>query len=216
MPEVLVNANTVAEILNLTRRRVSQLVAEQVLPAPVNHRYDALKCAMRYIKYQRRNAEQQGGGSSTADLKKSRADLLRSQKKNADLAYRKQVGELIDIEDLQAVVNEGTAILVGQKRSMSSRLAGQLAGMSDPVAILKLLNSENDKILLELSKKLSALADRATRRVQLNLVTTRRCDPVILPIDISIEYQAVEVLHDLEGGLGADDHKSGTQASYIG
>jgi hypothetical protein len=33
--------------------------------------------------------------------------------------------------------------------------------MSDPKAILKLVNSENDKILHNLSVKLSALADRA-------------------------------------------------------
>jgi hypothetical protein len=45
---------------------------------------------------------------------------------------------------------------------MGSRLAGTLTGMSDPKAILKLLNSENDKILLELSKKLNSLADRGT------------------------------------------------------
>ena len=86
---------------------------------------------------------------------------MKAQKRNADFAYRKQIGELLDIEDVQTVVNEGAAIFTGQKRSMGSRLAGQLAGMRDPVAILKLLNSENDAILLELSKKLSALADRA-------------------------------------------------------
>jgi len=44
---------------------------------------------------------------------------------------------------------------------MGSRLAGELAGLSDPKSILKLLNSENDKILSELSKKLRGLADRA-------------------------------------------------------
>jgi phage terminase Nu1 subunit (DNA packaging protein) len=161
IPEVLVNAAVLAEVLNLTRRRISQLVAEQVLPAPVNHKYDALRCAQRYIAYQRKNAEQQSGDSSTADLKKSRSELLRAQKRNADLAYQQKTGELIPIEDLQIVVNEGTAVFTGLKRSMGSRLAGQLAGMSDPKQILRLLNKENDAILLELSKKLGALAARA-------------------------------------------------------
>jgi len=161
IPEVLVNANTLAEVLTLTRRRVSQLVAEQVIPAPVNHKYDAFKCVLAYIKYQRRNAEQQGGDSSTEDLKKSRAELLKVQKKNAELAYRKQMGELLEFDEVEAVVTEGAAIFVGQKRSMGSRLAGTLAGMSDPKAILKLLNKENDAILLELSKKLHGLVDRA-------------------------------------------------------
>lgn len=38
IPEVLVNAVVVAEVLGVTRRRVNQLVVEQVLPAPVNHK----------------------------------------------------------------------------------------------------------------------------------------------------------------------------------
>ena len=160
IPQVLTNSAVVAEVLGVSRRRVSQLVVEGVLPAPVAHRYDALRCGQRYIAYQRRNSERQGG-SNTEDLKKSRADLLKAQKRNADLAYRKQIGELLDIEDVQTVVNEGAAIFVGQKRAMGSRLAGQLAGMTNPTAIMKLLNKENDAILLELSKKLSALANRA-------------------------------------------------------
>ena len=69
IPEVLVNAAVLAEVLTLTRRRVSQLVTEQVLPAPVSHRYDLVKCAAAYIKFQRKNSEQQGG-TSTEDLKK--------------------------------------------------------------------------------------------------------------------------------------------------
>jgi hypothetical protein len=161
IPEVLVNAAVVAEVLNLTRRRISQLVQEQVLPAPVNHKYDALKCAARYIKYQRKNADQQGGDSSTADLKKARSELLQAQKKHSDLAYQQKIGALVPLDDLQAVVNEGTAIFVGLKRSMGSRLAGELANMSDPKQILRLLNKENDAILLQLSKKLGSLANRA-------------------------------------------------------
>jgi hypothetical protein len=162
IPQVLTNCQVVAEVLGVTRRRVSQLVQEQVLPAPVNHRYDLVKCAAIYIKFQRRNSEQQGGDSSTAELKKSRAALLRVQKRTAEVAYRKQMGELLELDEVQAVVNEGAAVFAGQKRSMGSRLAGTLAGMSDPKEILRLLNSENDAILLELSKKLRALAARAS------------------------------------------------------
>jgi phage terminase Nu1 subunit (DNA packaging protein) len=130
----------------------------QVIPAPVSHRYDLVKCAARYIKYQRRNADQQGGDSTTADLKKARAELLQAQKKSAELAYQQKTGALIPLDDLQAVVNEGTAIFAGQRRSMGSRLAGKLAGMTSPTAILKLLNSENDKILAATADKLHELS----------------------------------------------------------
>jgi len=45
---------------------------------------------------------------------------------------------------------------------MGSRLAGQLASMSEPKAILKLLNAENDRILTAVSEKFRALSDRGT------------------------------------------------------
>jgi len=83
-----------------------------------------------YIAYQRRNAQQQGSGSGE-DLKRFRSELLKVQKKNAELAYRKQMGELLEFDEVEAVVCEGAAIL-------------------------KLLDSENDKILLELSKNSTA------------------------------------------------------------
>ena len=71
-------------------------------------------------------------------------------------------GKHLRTDEVQVVVNEGAAIFMRQKRSMGSCLAGQLAGMNNPKEILKLLNSENDKILSALSKKLNSLADRGT------------------------------------------------------
>ena len=45
---------------------------------------------------------------------------------------------------------------------MGSRRAGQLASMSDPKAILRLFNAENDRILTAVSEKFRALSDRGT------------------------------------------------------
>ncbi|MEA2078571.1 MAG: hypothetical protein U9P00_01705 [Pseudomonadota bacterium] len=88
-----------------------------------------------------------------------RRRLVAAQTEKTGSENRIRSGELLEVDEVQVVVNEGTAIFMGQKRPMGSRLAGQLAGMSDPKAVLKLLNSENDKILHNLSVKLSALAD---------------------------------------------------------
>ena len=161
IPQVLTNSAVVAEVLGVSRRRVSQLATEQVLPAPVNHKYDALECALRYIKFQRKNSEQQGGGSSTAELKKSRADLLKTQRKNAELAYLEKTGQMLNIDDVEAIIIEGAAVFAGQKRSMGSRLDGKLANMHDSKTILKLLNAENDGILEGVADKFQSLADRA-------------------------------------------------------
>jgi len=98
---------------------------------------------------------------NAAPLSEERRRLVAAQAEKAEIETAQRKGELLELDDVEAMILEGAAVFAGQKRSMGSRLAGQLAGMTNPTAILKLLNSENDKILLELSKKLSALADRA-------------------------------------------------------
>ena len=102
-----------------------------------------------------------GSASRQTALSEERRRLVAAQSEKTETENRLRKDELFSADEVEAIVCEGTAVFTGQKRAMGSRLAGQLAGMTDPVAILKLLNSENDKILLELSKKLSALADRA-------------------------------------------------------
>ena len=155
---------TIAKLFDLTERRVQQLAKDNVIPKPVGGKYDLIGCVRGYVTFLRKSVEQQGSGTSNADLKQSRTDLLKMQQKNAELAYQQKTGELIPVQDLQDVVNEGTAIFVGQKRSMGSRLAGKLAGMTDPTKILKLLNSENDKILNATADKLHSLSRGVVKR----------------------------------------------------
>jgi len=102
-----------------------------------------------------------GSASRQTALSEERRRLVAAQAEKTETENRLRKDELFEADEVQQIVVEGTATFTGQKRAMGSRLAGQLAGMSDPKAILKLLNAENDKILLELSKKLSALAARA-------------------------------------------------------
>lgn len=97
--------------------------------------------------------------ATKAESEKERLDRVRADKVAFDLSVSR--GEYLQLDDVEALMMEAAATFSGQKRSMGSRLAGQLASMSDPKTILKLLNSENDKILSALSKKLSTLADRA-------------------------------------------------------
>ena len=130
---------------------------------PGGREFESLRArrrVMAYVMFQRKNMEQQGSGSSNAELKTARVELLQAQKKAADLALRQKTGQLLEADEVRAIANAGTAVFVGQKRSMGSRLAGTLAGMDNPKEILKLLNSENDKILSALSIKLNSLAAR--------------------------------------------------------
>lgn len=102
-----------------------------------------------------------GGGGRQTELAQERKRLVAAQADNAEFEREVKRGNYLRTDEVESIVCEGVAVFTGQKRSMGSRLAGTLAGMNDPKAILKLLNTENDAILSELSKKLRALADLA-------------------------------------------------------
>jgi hypothetical protein len=92
--------------------------------------------------------------------------LLKAQKRASDLAYDERAGKLLSIGDAEALMLEAAASFAGQKRSMGSRLAGQLAGMSDPKQILALLNKENDAILRTVAEVFRAKGDYAAGKRQ--------------------------------------------------
>jgi len=96
---------------------------------------------------------------NAAPLSEERRRLVAAQAEKAEIETAQRKGELLELNDVETLLIEGAAVFAGQKRSMGSRLAGKLAGMDDPKAILKLLNSENDRILQNVADKFSALTD---------------------------------------------------------
>jgi len=163
---------TIAKLFDLTERRVQQLAKDNVIPKGIDGKYDLIGCVRGYVVFLRKTVEQQGSGSSNATLKASRVELLEVQKKNAELAYQQKTGQLLLVADVEAVMMEAAAIFTGQKRALGSRLSSKLASMTDPKAILKLLNSENDKILANTADKFGEITN--IRKDRSNRKTTAR------------------------------------------
>jgi hypothetical protein len=157
---VTLNSTALATLLGISRRRVQQLAQDSIIPAPTGYQYDVTESVLGYITFLQKAVEMQGSGSSNEALKAARVALLKSQKRAADLAYQEKAGKLLPIDDVEALILEATAAYVGQRRSMGSRLAGELAGMSDPKTILAVLNQENDAILRTLSNTFGEYAKR--------------------------------------------------------
>jgi len=150
-------ATDLAELFDVSTQRIHQMVKEGTLFKASPGKYDRDANITAYCRRLRDAVRQQGSGSSNATLKASRVELLEVQKKNAELAYLEKTGQMLKIDDVEAIIIEGAATFAGQKRSMGSRLAGKLASMTDPTAILKLLNAENDAILRNTSAKFSEI-----------------------------------------------------------
>jgi hypothetical protein len=152
---VTVNSTALAGVLGISQRRVHQLAADGIIPKPDAYQYNLVESVRGYTGFLRAIVERQGSGTSNEALKAARVALLKSQKRAADLAYQEKAGKLLSVDDVEQLMLEAAATFAGQKRSMGSRLAGQLAGMTDPKAIMNLLNHENDAILRNVSKQFS-------------------------------------------------------------
>lgn len=96
----------IAQVIDLTGRRVQQLVAEGVLPKAAHGKYPVLACVQAYIHYLRAQVE---GGTAYAE----RARLLKAQREKAELEVAAMRREMIPAKD----VMRGWADMVGRCRS---------------------------------------------------------------------------------------------------
>lgn len=97
----LVGVDKVARTLNLTPRRVQQLVQEG-LPREAKGQYDLGKCTLWYIRYlQTRQAE---GSIESGMSAKDRLVLAKAEREEYALAKERR--EMVTIEDYEAKMSE--------------------------------------------------------------------------------------------------------------
>jgi plasmid maintenance system antidote protein VapI len=71
-----VDVNQLAQFLNLTPRRVQQLVAGEGLPVEARGKYDLLRCSAWYVRYLQRIIEARGPNGRVGDV----GDAIQSEK----------------------------------------------------------------------------------------------------------------------------------------
>ena len=149
MAEALYPLATVAKILNLSERRVQQLVKEDVLPKPIKGRYDLIACVRAYIKYLQERAF--GKSAAPQDTHLERARLLKAQADKTELEVETLRGTLIPVEMAEsewlAMVTNCRARLL----SIPTKSAFQIASLSDAHEIEKFLKRTLYEALDELS-----------------------------------------------------------------
>ena len=149
MAEALYPLATVAKILNLSERRVQQLVKEDVLPKPIKGRYDLIACVRAYIKYLQERAF--GKSAAPQDTHLERARLLKAQADKTELEVETLRGTLIPVEMAEsewlAMVTNCRARLL----SIPTKSAFQIASLSDAHEIEKFLKRTLYEALAELA-----------------------------------------------------------------
>ena len=144
----LVPVQILAQLLDISERRVQQLASQGVISKPEGRQYDLIASVRGYVHYLRKQI--QGGGE--ASLVDERASHERLKKELTALKLQREKGELVPRyqaeEWLMTLVGEAKVALLGLPR----RLAPSLILLQEEKGVEFQLREEVRRILKELGR----------------------------------------------------------------
>ena len=145
---LMVPVSTIAHALDLTPRRIQQLVAEDVLPKEERGRYPLIPVVRAYLAHLRAAPEIAPGNLDPAQerARKDRALAISAEIKN-DIA----TGKVVLIDDAIAILAADLAIVRNQILGLASRIAPRLVMQREAEPIRALIYDEVIRTLEELS-----------------------------------------------------------------
>lgn len=149
MSTILYPLAVVAKVLNLSERRVQQLVKEGVLPKTIRGKYDLIVCVQSYIKYLQQRAF--GNGAAPQDTHLERARLLKAQADKTELEVETMRGNLIPVEQVE--VDWLTMVMSCRSRLLAipTKIAFQIISLKEPEEVERFLKRNIYEALTELA-----------------------------------------------------------------
>lgn len=139
-----------ADILNLSERRIYQLVEEKLIPKESKGRYELKTVIQSYIKYLQQLASSKG---SSSEQKESKSRLLKAQADKAELELEALKGKYIETTEVEFEWSNLLLAFRSKMLNMPSKLASLLAGAgSDFAKLEQILEDEIYEALTELGK----------------------------------------------------------------
>ncbi|HXE90479.1 MAG TPA: hypothetical protein VNK82_05885 [Terriglobales bacterium] len=126
----LVGVEKIAKALNVTRRRVNQLVHEG-MPRAERGKYELGACMAWYIRYMQSAFERRemfSDDGSSADVRRQRARMLKASADLAEMELAEKRGELVPVEAFKRVMGNMIAVVRSQLLGLPGRVAHQLEG----------------------------------------------------------------------------------------
>lgn len=125
-----VNAERIAQALNLTESRVHQLVREG-LPKEGRGQYDPMKCMLWYVRYLQNAIEKKSVPTLDGGFvgeREERVRLLRSQADLSEIELSKQRSQLVAIQDVNKAMTDLVVTTRARVMAIAPRLAPELLG----------------------------------------------------------------------------------------
>jgi phage terminase Nu1 subunit (DNA packaging protein) len=144
---------TIAKLLNLTERRIQQLVKENILPQPVSKKYDLIGCVRGYVKYLQDKVSGTRTDDSNLDVHKERARLIKAQADKAELEVAILQKRLIPAEEAELAFTNNVMKCRLRLLGLPTRMASDIAPLDDVTLIEEKLKNVIREALNELSKR---------------------------------------------------------------
>jgi hypothetical protein len=111
--------SAIAQLLQISERRIQQLARDNILPRPIKGQYDAVQCVHGYIDYLKKLAM----GNGELSLTDERTRLTKYQADLAEIELKKAHGELIQSKIAMAMWAEVITAVRQRLLGLPTRLA---------------------------------------------------------------------------------------------
>ena len=146
---------TIAEVLDLTERRIRQLVTDGVIPANKDRgRYELIPTVRAYVHWLRDRSlygEAKKNKETVISLDEARRRKVTAEAELAELELEKERGEVVDIAETEKAWTDVLMNVRAKMLSMPTTLAAQIAVETDQKIIKELLTTSVENALQELS-----------------------------------------------------------------
>ncbi len=148
-------AKTISEILDLTHRRVRQLVVDGILPKNSERgRYELIPTVRAYIHWLRDRSlygEAKAQKENVISLDEARRRKLTAEAELAELDLSKEQGKVVAIEETEISWTEVLGAVRSKILSLPTTMAAQVAVETDQKIVKELLTNAVEQALTELS-----------------------------------------------------------------
>ena len=144
----LYGVKAIARFLDLSERRVRQLREQNIIVEVRPGLYDLIDTNHRYINYLRkRNPESE----TAVDYNTERALLVRAKRKSEEYDLQLKENQLHRSEDVEMIVSNMLINFRSRLMAIPSKLSPILAKKTDKTEIFKIMKTQIDEALNELS-----------------------------------------------------------------
>jgi len=151
----LVNVQKLASAMNVTTRRVQQLVAEG-LPREEKGKYELGKCLLWYIRYLQTALERRGvptPDGEVSSMTEERLALLRADRELREIELAEKRGMLVSILDVEKTLADLVLTTKALIMAIAPRLAADLVGENSRNMIQAKIEKEIRAALAHLEKQ---------------------------------------------------------------